>query len=67
MFYNKKELDKLRKQGEEYLKELEIKDKGHRYKSEAGLNITCLHCEHDLFEKGEVLTWQGDVSFATFF
>ncbi|MGI6450591.1 MAG: hypothetical protein ACOX3R_09960 [Desulfitobacteriia bacterium] len=55
MYYNKEELEKLRQKSEEYLKELEEKEKGFQYTSQAGKQITCLHCEHDRFAEGRAL------------
>jgi predicted nucleic-acid-binding Zn-ribbon protein len=55
MFYNKEELERLRKQGEEDLKKMEQQAKGHRYESSAGIEINCLHCKHDHFHRGKAL------------
>jgi UDP-2,3-diacylglucosamine pyrophosphatase LpxH len=55
MFYNKEELERLRKQGEEYLKKAEQEARGQKYKSDAGIEITCLHCGHDHFQRRKAL------------
>lgn len=55
MYFNKKELEELRKQGEEEFKRLEVEKKGFKYKSQAGIEITCVHCRHDRFYDGKVL------------
>ncbi|HHV63773.1 MAG TPA: hypothetical protein GXX46_01645 [Peptococcaceae bacterium] len=55
MYYNKEELERLRQKSEEYLKELEQKEKGFQYISQDGKQITCLHCNYDRFDKGTAL------------
>jgi len=55
MYYNKEELEKIRKQGEEYSNRQEEESKGYRYTSSAGLQIDCIHCKHDRFAIGKAL------------
>ena len=59
MYYSKEQLERMRKQAEETFKKMEKKmeeeKKGHKFKSEADLDIICLHCRHDRFEKGNAL------------
>jgi predicted nucleic-acid-binding Zn-ribbon protein len=55
MFYNKEELENLRKKGEEQLKQMEAKANGFRYISEAEVEILCNHCKYDRFHKGSAL------------
>jgi predicted nucleic-acid-binding Zn-ribbon protein len=55
MFYNREELERLRKKGEEQAKELEEKSAGYKYKSQAGIQIFCHHCKYDHFHKGNAL------------
>lgn len=49
MYYSKEELEKLSKQGEEYLKKKEEKARGYKYESENGIQIICIHCKHEFF------------------
>ena len=55
MYYNKEELEKIKKKGEEYLREEEERERGCKYNSEAELEITCTHCKYELFEQGKAL------------
>lgn len=55
MYYNKEELERMRKKGEEYLRQEEEKLKGYKYTSEAELQITCTHCKYERFEQGKAL------------
>ncbi len=57
MYYNKEELERLRKEGEKQLQQLEEEEnlQGDRYRSEAGIQIQCLHCKYDRFEIGKAL------------
>jgi predicted nucleic-acid-binding Zn-ribbon protein len=55
MYFNKEELEELRLKGEQQAKEIEEKNKGFKYESEAGIQVTCNHCNNDRFDKGQVL------------
>lgn len=52
MYYNKKQLEQMRIEGEKIAKEMERKRLGLGYKA-GGIQVTCLHCKHDKFHKGE--------------
>lgn len=55
MYYDKDELEEIRRKGEELLGEQEIKELGYKYISEAGIQITCLHCKYERFECSKAL------------
>lgn len=55
MYYNEEELERIRKQGEEYSRRQEEDTKGAPFTSAAGLQIYCAHCKHDHFEIGKAL------------
>lgn len=55
MYYNEEELERMKKKGEEYLRQEEEEKKGYKYKSEAELQIRCMHCKYEYFEAGEAL------------
>jgi predicted nucleic-acid-binding Zn-ribbon protein len=55
MYYSKEQLEQLRQKGEEEAKKLEQQHKSDKYKSEADIQIICMHCKHEHFEKGEAL------------
>ncbi len=55
MYYSEKELERIRKQGEEYAEKLEQQAKGQKFNSAAGTPITCIHCHHDHFHQGKAL------------
>ena len=52
MYYSKKELERIRKEGEEQAKKLGEESKGYKYQSENDVQIICTHCKHDYFHKG---------------
>lgn len=54
MFYNKEELERIRKQGEEISKQLDFEKHGHEYKAN-DIKVICIHCKHDKFEFGKAL------------
>ncbi|MCM3715188.1 hypothetical protein M3202_13950 [Alkalihalobacillus oceani] len=58
MYYNKKRLEELRKEGEEKFEEMERERKrraiGQKYKANE-IEIRCVHCKHDKFELDETL------------
>lgn len=53
MYYNKQQLEQLRKEAEEYAKKLEEEaekaEKGAKFESAAGIPVVCPHCQHDHF------------------
>lgn len=55
MYYNKEELEKMKRKGEEYLKKEEEQKGGRKYISGGDIEITCVHCKHDHFHKGNAL------------
>lgn len=59
MFYNKNELERMRKEGEEYSKkwelEKELKARGNKYQSVDETQIICIHCKHEYFQEGNAL------------
>jgi predicted nucleic-acid-binding Zn-ribbon protein len=55
VYYNKEELERLKKQSEEYWKQKEEEEKGYKYTSEAGLQIVCTHCKYERFEQSKAL------------
>lgn len=59
MYYTKKDLERMRKEGEELLKKQEEQEreqrKGHKYASVNGVQVSCVHCKHDCFQKGSAL------------
>ena len=55
MYYDKDELEEIRIKGEELLRQQEEGQSGQKYASEAGLQITCLHCQHERFELSKAL------------
>ena len=63
MYYEKEGLERMRKEGEAYWKQKEEEEKGCKYTSEAGLKITCLHCNYDRFEFGKALLNTRGMSF----
>lgn len=58
MYYNKKRLEQLRKEGEEKFEEMERERKrrtiGQKYKANE-IEVRCVHCKHDKFELDETL------------
>jgi hypothetical protein len=55
MYFNKEDLEELRKKGLEDLESMDEEHKGLKYKSAADLQINCLHCNHDRFHRGNAL------------
>jgi predicted nucleic-acid-binding Zn-ribbon protein len=55
MYYSKEQLEEIRKRGEERLKEQEEKASGHKYQSEDGVQVVCVHCKHDHFNRESAL------------
>lgn len=59
MYYSKEELERMRKEGEEYNKKRELeavsKAKGNKYESGNGIQVICIHCKHEYFQKGSAL------------
>ncbi|MFN7253497.1 MAG: zinc ribbon domain-containing protein [Anaerobacillus sp.] len=62
MYYDKKHLEQLRKDGEEKLNEMELEKIGKKYKANE-IEITCVHCNHDKFELGKALLNTRSLSF----
>jgi predicted nucleic-acid-binding Zn-ribbon protein len=63
MFFNKKDLERMRKEGEDYAKNLRGQPKGKKYVSAAELPIRCLHCGNDRFVEGKALLNTRGFSF----
>jgi len=63
MYLDKEELERIRKEGEEYSKQKEKESHGSKYISEAKLQIYCLHCKHEFFELGKALLNTRGMSF----
>jgi len=55
MYYSKEELERIRKEGEEYNKKRELEARGHKYESDNGIPVRCIHCKHEYFQKGSAL------------
>jgi predicted nucleic-acid-binding Zn-ribbon protein len=62
VYYDKKHLEQLRKEGEEKLKEMELEKIGKKYKANE-IEVTCVHCKHDKFELGKALLNTRGLSF----
>lgn len=56
MHYSKKELERLRKEGEkralEMVQEMEVGKNGREYKSN-DIQVICIHCKYNKFEQGK--------------
>ena len=57
MYYSKEQLEEMRKKGEKDLREISegSQEECARYQSQPDIQITCLHCKHDLFVEGKAL------------
>jgi predicted nucleic-acid-binding Zn-ribbon protein len=55
MFYSKEQLEALKKEAEERMKEREEENRPRRYQSQDGTPVICLHCRNDLFHKSSAL------------
>jgi len=55
VYYSKEELERMRKQGEEYHNKRELEAEGFQYESNQGIKVICLHCKHEYFHKGNAL------------
>ncbi|WP_277673948.1 hypothetical protein [Piscibacillus halophilus] len=62
MYYDCERIEELRKQGEEYVKKVEKREKGYRYQVN-DTEIKCIHCGHDRFQKDKALLNSRGLSF----
>ena len=52
MYFSEEELERIRKEGEERLTKQEEEARGYKYQSGNGIQVVCVHCKHDSFQKG---------------
>lgn len=62
MYYDKEELERIRKEGEEKAKELVKYKVGRKYKSNE-VQVICIHCKHDKFDLGKALLNSRGMTF----
>lgn len=62
MYYSKEELERLRKEGERKVKEMELDQLGREYKSNE-IQVVCVHCKYKKFELGKALLNSRGMTF----
>ncbi len=55
MYSSREWQEEMRQQGENYQKQKEEEMKGKKYKTENGVEISCLQCNNPYFHKGKAL------------